>query len=465
MRMNGATVAPRASDTSDNRPFLSQEQCMALYQRIVSLGSGGDTHISVITRWTGTLRWTRNRISVASDTRTTELSVWRTIRGARGYATTTRLDDDGLRDVIRAAERWAGYVGEQFEDLEAPFIDEPILHPVLWSDATYGMTADQRTDTVRELIAPTESAGFVSAGTLQIAADGRATIGSSGIARYYPTTSVEGSVTVRDAHGTMSGWAGVNDYDVGRVDLAALAARALDKCQRSTNAVVVEPGRHTVILEPQAVCDLFTPVIYAAMERVPAEMGMGPFAAGGGDSKIGQRLLDPRISVRADAMDPMGGFVPFDQESGAPYYPAPWFQRGVLTNLAYNRSYALARLGTDRGMLNPRSYHMTGGTTSIDEMIAATQRGFLVTRLHDVRIIDFNSALCSGYTRDGLWLIESGKIVKAVKNFRFTESPLFVLNNVADLGVPVRVFTPGRAVVVPPMRVRDFNFSALSGAV
>jgi predicted Zn-dependent protease len=98
-------------------------------------------------------------------------------------------------------------------------------------------------------------------------------------------------------------------------------------------------------------------------------------------------------------------------------------------------------------------------------MIATTKRGVLVTRLSGVEVIDAPSLLCNGYTRDGVWLIEDGKISKAVKNFLFTESPLFVLNNVEQFGVPQRVFCPGRAAMVPPLKVRDFSFTSLSEAV
>jgi predicted Zn-dependent protease len=114
---------------------------------------------------------------------------------------------------------------------------------------------------------------------------------------------------------------------------------------------------------------------------------------------------------------------------------------------------------------------MSGGDTSVDEMIATTKRGLLVTRFSNLRGLDGTSLLSTGLTRDGLWLVENGKISKAVKNFRFTESPLFMLNSIEQLGVPVRVFrptgtggelTPG---IVPPLKVRDFSFTSAIDAI
>ena len=100
----------------------------------------------------------------------------------------------------------------------------------------------------------------------------------------------------------------------------------------------------------------------------------------------------------------------------------------------------------------------------MDEMIATTRRGILVTRFTNLQQMHEPSMLLSGFTSDGLWLIEDGKVSKAIKNFRFTDSPLFVFNNVAQLGTPVPVFSPGRPAIVPPIKVNDFNFSSLSDA-
>ena len=113
---------------------------------------------------------------------------------------------------------------------------------------------------------------------------------------------------------------------------------------------------------------------------------------------------------------------------------------------------------------------MSGGTASIEDMIKSTPRGVLVTRLWYLREVDPRTILYTGLTRDGTFLIERGKITKAIKNFRFNESPIFMLNNIDAMGRAVRVSAseaggPGLAIVVPPIKVRDFNFTSLSDAV
>jgi predicted Zn-dependent protease len=319
------------------------------------------------------------------------------------------------------------------------------------------------------MIAPAEAGGMIAAGDLVGSAIGNAVINSAGLSRYYPVTEVECSMTVRDAKGTGSGWAGVSHYDYAKISPDAIAARAVEKCRRSVNPVAVEPGRYTAVLEPQALSDLFTPLIEREMDRMRAEHRQGPFQFGAGQSKIGQRVLDPRLTVYADPMDPDAGFLPFDPSTGVPYRPVTWIDHGILRELAYEKDYALHALQTDQALLNSKSYVLTPApgvpTTTVDEMIAGTERGVLVTRFSNVRLVDEPSMLSTGYTRDGLWLIEKGTISKAIKNFRFVESPLIALNNLQMVGTPVRVYRPGFATKVPAVQVRDFSFVGLADAV
>jgi predicted Zn-dependent protease len=153
--------------------------------------------------------------------------------------------------------------------------------------------------------------------------------------------------------------------------------------------------------------------------------------------------------------------------------PVKWIDRGVLTNLWYPRDYALRALGENTGVRLLTGYRMSGGETTVEEMVRTTRRGLLVTRFSNVRLLDPSSLLATGLTRDGLWLIENGKISKAVKNFRFTESPLFVLNSLEQLGEPVPVFRPVARptsieltpAIVPPLKARDFSFTSLIDAI
>jgi predicted Zn-dependent protease len=456
--------------------FLSEQECASLAKQVAAVAvGGGSTNVFISSSWTGNLRWARNMITTCGDVRDNYVGVDREIRGAEGAASINQIDQVSLEAAVRRAER---LLIQMSEDLESPLYTpytEPYQSPKLWFDTTYKLDADARAAAMRELVKPTVDAGMLAAGYIQVAAYGRAAMSDRGRAIYYPLTQAQYSVTVRDPEGTASGWAGVDWNDWSRIDAKQLSAIALHKCLTSRNPVALEPGRYTTILEPQAVSDLVSQIFddYRVMDRRAAEEARPPQPFSGskrGETKIGEQVFDERITISADPMDPDLGFLPIDVYSASAsaltvYHPATWFENGVLKELAYVRQYGIEQLGVNTGLPNSRAFKMSGGPTSIDEMIATTKRGILVTRFSDVAVVDELSMLCTGYTRDGLWLIENGKISKPIKNFRFTESPFFVLNNVEQIGKPQRVFRPAAPAVVPPLKVSDFSFTSLADAI
>jgi len=479
-------------DIVPHERFLSADACQALITRALGLATGGgSTTLQLDSSWTGNLRWARNQVSTAGDVRDNVLQVWRNVRGAEGQSASNQIDDMHMQTMLRRAERLVQLHHEYPESLFQHTFIEPYSRPAIWSDATYNLDAPARATGMRALVKPAEAAGVSSAGYVQVSAHGASTMDAERV-WYYPYTLAQYSVTVRDSDGTGSGWAGVDYNDWTKINAAELSAIALDKCQRSRNPVAIEPGRYTTILEPQAVCDfikiLFTP---STLDREGAEYGdpqslnesrysrgdpQSVYNQSRGMSKLGQRLLDERLTVSSDPMDPELGFPPF--LGWRVFHPVTWFKDGVLQELAYSRAYAVKKLSKDTGGLPATgSFRMSvrGPMVSVEQMIADTRRGLLVTRFAGIsQPLDLVSMTITGYTRDGLWLIENGKIAKPVKNFRFTDSPLFALNNIEQIGVPKRVFRPdapdrlpdGYApVIVPALKVRDFNFTSLSDAV
>ena len=483
-----STLAPTADQMPPDTRFLSRDECIALVRHARSFATGdGTTAVFFDSHWTGNLRWARNRITTGGDVRNNRIEIVRTIRGATGSSSTNRTDDARLFDAVRHAERFLNLQGELPESDRTRQFLEPYSQPNIWSDATYAQQAADRAALMQRLVAPAAAAGMLAAGYVEVSAHGRASIEGDTV-WYYPYTVAQYSVTVRDPSGSGSGWAGIDHHDWSKIDADALSAKALDKCLRSRNPVRIEPGRYTVILEPQAVCDL-TSILFRpdTLDRVSAELGdpssvQSEYSSGSptgywkrsGLSKIGDRIIDERLTVSVDPMDPELGFPPFLQWQV--FHPATWITNGVLTNLAYGRAYAVRKLGQDTGGLSTAgSFRMTGHgpTVSMDEMISTTKRGVIVTRFSDMSALDPFTALMTGYTRDGTWLVENGKISKSVKNLRFTESPFFVLNNVDQIGVSERVFHPGEStyfagyspVIVPALKVRDFSFTSISDAV
>lgn len=469
---------------SDDRT-LSRDDCERIARRVFAFArDGGETRVGIFSWWNGELRWARNRVSLASDRRDIRIDIDRRVGMGVGHATTNQLDDESIESAVRDAERGARHFPLIFRQ---PRLRPPIPSPdrpktAIWSDATYGVTPEARGELARMLVANAEAKGMQSAGYLEMRAGSRILASSDRMDApapwdipYAAWTHAQCSMTVRSTDGTASGWAGLSGYDWGKIDGAALAQRALDKCLASQHPVTLEPGRYTVILEPQAVAGLWQLVVQS-MNRLYAESGNGPWALAPDDAlnlwrtKLGLKVMDERITVEHDPADPDLGILPH-----AWMEPVRWIDRGVLTNLAYDRDYALAKLNTNTPRRDMIGYRMSGGSTSVEEMIRTTARGLLVTRFSNVRVLDESSLLATGLTRDGLSLIEHGQISKAVKNLRFTESPLFAFSSIEQLGVPVPVFRPVKdpyeqsapltPAIVPPLKIRDFSFTSTIDAI
>ena len=470
----------------DHDRILSADACLAIAKRIFGFARGtGETVVRMHSWWNGELRWARNRVSLASDRRDIRIEIFRDVGVGRGNVDTNQTDDVSLEAAVRAAERSARLSGfiRRPPPTGPPFPAQDRPATAIWSDATYGMTAESRGEVARAIIAPAEQKSMQSAGYMEMRAGSMTTISSARLAGtpapwdvpFVSWTQAQCSMTVRDHEGTGSGWAGSSSHDWERIDATTLAAQALQRCLDSQHPVVLEPGRYTVILAPQAVADLWE-IVVSQMFRETPEQGHGPWVLGQDDAlgiwrtKLGLKVIDPRITISHDPTDPELGIIP------EPWMePVTWFQTGALTALAYDRAYALGKLNRNASRRTMVGYRMSGGDTSIEDMIKSTQRGLLVSRFSNIRLLDDQSLLCTGLTRDGLWLIEHGAITKAVKNLRFTESPLFALGSVEQLGVPMRVFRPVKnpyestspltPAIVPALKVRDFSFTSTIDAI
>ena len=201
------------------------------------------------------------------------------------------------------------------------------------------------------------------------------------------------------------------------------------------------------------------------MNARQADEGRSFFSKKGGGNKIGEQLFQDNVTIISDPGDPNAPERAFGDD-GLPQRRVVWVADGVLRNLVYPRFWAQQK--GHEPVTRPRSFVMAGGTTSIDDMIRATKRGILVTRLWYIRVLDPQKLLLTGLTRDGNFLIENGRIVGPALNFRFNESPIAVLGNILAIGPNERTRggeVEGSVTSAPPLLVKDFNFSSQSDAI
>lgn len=444
---------------------LSQAEAESLAKRIVGFSQADSCRVSLGSSARGNTRFAVNQVSTSGDNEDVSVRVRVTVGKKVGAATTNRLDDAALRQVVQTAERIARL---QPDDPELM----PELGPQQYTavDAFHAATAaaepQQRADIVARVTEASRAAGLSATGYLEVVTSANAIANSAGLFAYHRSTDCAFTTTIRTTDGAGSGWAGTASRDIGSIDGAALAATAIDKARRSLNAVAVEPGRYTVVLEPTAVGNLVQLMAFASNAR-QADEGRSFFTKPGGGNKIGLKVVDDRVTLLSDPQDGLAPGVPFDGD-GLPTRRVNWIENGIVKELSYDRFWAQRQKVSP--VILPGCLQMQGGSQSVQDMIASTERGILVTRFWYIRPVDPRTILYTGLTRDGTFLIERGRVTRAIKNLRFNESPVFLLNNIEALGKSQRVSasesgSAGIPIVVPAIKARDFTFTSLSDAV
>ncbi len=450
--------------------LLTREECAALGQHILGFVSAPEATVTIGCAVTATLAFARGDARLLSDDTRLAATVMPQF-GARSsmleFDLTDRTDDRTLRAMVAAAED-AARQHQTATGAARPVAGpapEPAAPQLFFDALPPAMTPEARAAFFRAATDATEATGLVGAGDLRLECTAGATLTSGGYFHYSRETYGELSLTARTRDGQGSGWAWEGYEDWARVDVPGVIARAVDLAERSAKPVAVEPGRYTVILEPAAVAALLEPITPLSQywSARGADHGYTVFSTEPhGTNKLGLRMLDERMGMRSDPWDPEMPWSPVTRPGEPPLTAVDWFTQGVLTNLSYDAAYAHQKgraqlLAPDRLRL-----YATGSTQTLDAMIAATRRGIWVHRLSSITPMNARTLLLTGTTRDGTFLIENGKVTKAIRNFRFTESPFFVLNKVEAWGEPVRA---ARLVVAPRLKVRDFDFTSLTDAV
>jgi predicted Zn-dependent protease len=456
--------APRRLIPVDAAPaVMSRPESQSIIEKVVKMSKSDSISVALGSNETNNLRFAANQVSTAGSIADVGVQVTSNFGPKHATVVTNNLSDEALLATVRQSEALAKLAPDDPEAM--PDLGPQNIKTVnAWFDDTARISAADLIKAGLTALEPARKAGDLTAAGYLVLNNTSSSLGNSkGLFAYHRATNANYTLTVRTTDGTGSGWAGAEHPEWSKLDISGVSARAIEKARLSRNPVAIEPGRYTVILEPQAVGDLVQLIGFYADARASDE-GRSPFAKQGGGNKIGEKIMDSRVSLIADPFNPDILSQPWDGD-GLPLGRQVFVENGVLKELYYSRFWAKKKGKPPTGA--PTSFIMTGATTSVNDMIKSTPRGVLVTRLWYLREVDPRTILYTGLTRDGTFLIENGKISKAVKNFRFNDSPLFMLNNLEAIGRPMRLAgtEAGGAVVVPPIKVKDFNFTSLSDAV
>ncbi len=443
-------------------PILSKDEAQALLKKVLSYSKADECEANLNGNDNGNIRYARNAVSTSGRTSQSTLVVSSAYGKKLGVATINEFDDASLEKVVRRSEELAQLAPENPEYM--PFLGPQTYGPSkTYVPATAAITPKQRTDFVEQSLKVAKSRKAVAAGYLEDSTGYAAMMNTKGLFAYNTATSVNFSVTVRTEDGKGSGYATRGYNDVTKLDTQRATEIATEKALKSAAAKAIEPGKYTVILEPAAAAVLLERIMFGLDAR-QADEGRSFLSKPGGATKLGEKMVDERVNIYSDPQHPELPTSPWTGD-GRPQERTSWIEKGVIKNLTYERYWA-DKKGV-KAIPNPDAIIMDGGTKSLDELIAGTKKGVLVTRLWYIRDVDPQTLLLTGLTRDGTFYIENGKIQYPIKNFRFNESPIIMLNNLEEMGKVERTVSVESNInyLLPPLKIRDFTFSSLSDAV
>jgi len=436
--------------------MLNEQEAKKLIDKVLAFSKADEINVAVSGGRVGNIRYARNTVSTSGEADNLSLVVTSFFGKRSGTATINEFDDASLEKTVQRAEEIARLAPENPEYL-------PALGPqqygksLTFSENTTRINPLFRANAALASIQPCINKKLTAAGYLEDTTGFIAIGNSKGLFGYNKETSGDFTITVRTADERGSGYGVQSFTDASKLDTKGVTQIAIDKAVSSRDAKEMQPGKYTVILEATASGELLSLMINALDAR-SADEGRSFFGKKGGGNKIGEKLFNEKVQIISDPSNLDNPASPFAPD-GRPRQRVTWINNGVLKNLPYSRYWAQQK-GVD-ALPPPSGIIMQGSDQSLTDLIKGTEKGILVTRFWYIRPVDPQTLVFTGLTRDGTFYIENGAIKYAIKNFRFNESPAAMLNNVEALGKPVRI----GGNMIPPMKIRDFNFTSLSDAV
>ena len=461
--------------------MLTKDQAQQIFDQVKKYSTASDVEVTIAGGHSALTRFANNTIHQNVAEENYIVSVRPVIDGKTARATTNKLDEEGIKRVVASAEALTR-VQQADPDLLPMATAEETKHsgpvaPSRYFDGTAALTPQDRASAVHEMVAVAKAAKLTAAGIYSSSQTMEALVNSRGVFQYHRQTSSEISITMLG--GDSSGWQKQNSPDSSNLRPQELAETAARKTEQSASPKEEPAGKYTVILEPAAVLDLvgFMFFDWGGLAILDQRSFL--------NNRIGTKLFGENITVHDDVYHQLQSGPAFDGE-GLPRQRVTLVDKGVVQNLVYARGTAAKMKNSEHaskvGAVRPTGHGFalpnemgemplnivfapaaTSQQKTVDQMIASTERGILVTRLWYIREVDPYEKILTGMTRDGTFVVEGGKIRHGVRNFRFNESLIHLLSNVEEMGVPVRASgEESFDMVVPPMKVRDFNFTEVT---
>lgn len=443
--------------------FLSADDARTIAERILSRSGADACAVCIEGGEDQSLRFARGGATTNLAGAEANLRISAHIGGRIGSVATACFDDAALDAAIARSEEIARMLPVD-PDYVAPLGPQQYAVSRRYDEATAQLRLDALAEAAARVIA---EGGRRGVDTFGCASSGRrfeALATSAGLFAYDRRSEIDLSVTARNHADAWSGWSGAHEFFAQRLDAAEVARVACEKGAHDAPPIDLEPGRYTVIFEPIATAELVSWLI-RAMDARAADEGRSFYSRKGGGALTGESLFDEKLTVRVDPGDPLAPEGAVGAE-GVPHRARALIDKGVVTTLY--RSRAWAQKTDAEAVPFARNFVVDGGGAALDDMIRATKRGLLVTRLWYANMVDPRSLLLTGLTRDGNFLIENGRVVAPARNMRFNQRLGDLFARIAALGETRRTWRAagaGGAPAAPPMLVEGFNFSSKSSGI
>jgi predicted Zn-dependent protease len=423
---------------------------------ILSASQAEDTYVGFNDSEGMTLRFANNQVVQNVSERGPGVSVRAAFGRKVGAASTNRLDRDSLMAALRRAEELARLAPEDPEYMP-PLPQQKYLDLDTYSRATASASPDDLAARVKPIIRRCERSDLVGAGILSTTSACRGTANSAGLFGFEESTSAEFSLTATSAASDSSGWTMNSHRHINSLDIRERAENAVDKAVRSANPVELPAGKYPVIFEPAAVAGMLG-MMFFSLNAKSYYRGNSPFTG-----KLNTKILDDRITFRTEPGHPdlLGSRFGGD---GMASKKIVWIENGVLKQLFYDRFTAKEHNVEPTPFPSSPILTVAGKPVrSTRELIRGTERAVLVTNFWYIRMVDPRDLTITGMTRDGTFLVENGRIVSGVRNFRFHESPLRAFAQIDAATAPQEAITMERGkMLLPAVRLPEFNFSSVT---
>lgn len=461
--------------------MFTRDQAKKIAEKVLSYSTFPECSVSVSSSEQAFTRFANNGITTAALANRHQVSINVTREGRTGTTVVNDLDDGALKAAVKLAESLAGIappnpehrgeLGPQ-EYPETNDYDEP----------TARARAPEMIPHIKAIIDTSLKQKLVAAGLFERITTVTALANKKGLFGFHRSADAKLTTTIRMADGSSSGWAGLPATHIAEIDGAKLAEAAAQKCVRWRNPQRLDPGKYTVVFEPTATGDIIHLMFGfggggggggrggggggfggGGFSARTAEEGRSFLSKRGGGTRLGEKMFPDIITVRQDPFDARLPSSPWTAEL-LPARKVAWIDKGVVANLSVDRYWAekTNRPPTSAG----GGIIMEGGDATVDDLIKTVERGLLVTHFWYIRFVNTQTQQYTGLTRDGLFLIENGKITDPVMNFRFNDGPVRLMQNTVKLGKAVRMRgLEGATMVAPALVASEFNFTSISDAV